>query len=188
MGKIVFITGGARSGKSSFAMKEASKIHGKRLYIATAEPLDDEMKERIERHKKERPGDWDTVEEPMNIAEVMREAPKEYDVMVLDCLTLWMSNLLIRVHNTEDSTQIIETEIGNLLDTVKMLKNSSLPDSAPSNCSLYIVSNEVGLGIVPDNKLARMFRDYAGMLNQRIAEIADEVYMVLAGIPLRIKG
>ncbi len=196
MGKIVFITGGARSGKSSFAMKEASKIHGKRLYIATAEPLDDEMRERIERHKKERPGGWDTVEEPMNIAEVMRKAPKEYDVIVLDCLTLWMSNILIRIGEGErglkgrihlrgftgESVRIPQYhEMDRLIDMLKDFKRSFAT-------TLFIVSNEVGMGIVPENKLARTFRDLAGMLNQRVGEIADEVYLVLSGIPVKIKG
>lgn len=206
MGKVIFITGGARSGKSSFAMKEASRIPGKRLYIATAEPLDDEMRERIRRHKKERPSDWKTIEEPFNIAGLIRKVAEEmalqkingtpknrklrflgdagYDVIVLDCLTVWLSNLLLRAHNKDDIKQIFHLESRRLLGSVKVLKNSS----PCGRSSLYIVSNEVGLGIVPENELGRIFRDMAGILNQRVAEIADEVYFVVSGIPVKIKG
>lgn len=185
--RIIFITGGARSGKSRFAITEASKIIGRRAYIATAEPLDDEMKERIERHKMERGDEWDTYEEPIEIATVLQEIRDRYNVIVLDCMTMWLSNLLIGTQNTEYRIQTAETEIKDFLETIKSLKNSFVRNPSSNNCSMFIVSNEVGMGIVPDNEMARRFRDLAGFLNQKVAEIADEVYFLVSGIPLKIK-
>ena len=169
MGKIIFVTGGARSGKSSFALKEASKISGRKAYIATAEALDAEMKKRIERHKKDRGNDWNTYEEPLRIADVLKKIKYEYDAVVLDCLTLWLSNLINAELNVKSE---IESFISSLVTR---------------HSTLFIISNEVGMGIVPENELAREFRDIAGILNQRAAEISDEVYMVILGIPVRIK-
>ncbi|MDP2754417.1 MAG: bifunctional adenosylcobinamide kinase/adenosylcobinamide-phosphate guanylyltransferase [Nitrospirota bacterium] len=182
--KLVFITGGARSGKSTFALKEASKISGNKAYIATAEALDEEMKERIEKHKKQRGNGWDTYEEPIKISEVIKKIEGKCNVIVIDCLTLWLSNLM-------HAGSPITDEINNLID---VLTNVGAWHGMP-HCrggsrtapTIFIVSNEVGMGIVPDNELARNFRDMAGILNQKIAEIADEVYMVVAGIPIRVK-
>jgi adenosylcobinamide kinase/adenosylcobinamide-phosphate guanylyltransferase len=128
------------------------------------------MKEKIERHKAQRGKEWDTFEEPTRMARVLRQMGRAYSVGVIDCLTLWISNLLI---GSED----LEEEVDAFL---AFLKNGDCP-------TLFIVSNEVGMGIVPDNALARRFRDRAGYLNQQVARIADEVYLVAAGIPLRIK-
>ncbi|MBA4349311.1 MAG: bifunctional adenosylcobinamide kinase/adenosylcobinamide-phosphate guanylyltransferase [Thermodesulfovibrio sp.] len=169
---ITFIFGGARSGKSRIALSKASGMSGRRAYIATAQALDDEMKERIERHKKERPGDWMTFEEPINISSLVKDIHPEYDIILIDCLTLWLSNIM---HTTSD----MEKEIKNLIHTLRITHHS---------LRIYIVSNEVGQGIVPDNELSRRFREMAGELNQKIAEIADEVFLVTAGIPLKIKG
>jgi adenosylcobinamide kinase/adenosylcobinamide-phosphate guanylyltransferase len=165
---LTFVIGGSRSGKSSFALEHASAVQGSKAFIATAQAFDDEMKERIGRHKLERPADWKTFEEPISIADLINN--NAHDVVLIDCLTLWLSNLIM---NDAD----IEAEIESLI-------------SAASGCksSLFIVSNEVGMGIVPENAVARKFRDYAGLLNRRVAEIADEVYLVTAGIPLKIKG
>lgn len=182
---IIFITGGARSGKSSFALKEASRIDGKKAYIATAEALDEEMKARIEEHKRTRGNEWDTYEEPLNIAPLVKEIHEKYDVILIDCLTLWLSNLLIRTQSTEFSSQIIEDNIKEFID---VLKDFSVCSLASEFCSLYVVSNEVGMGIVPDNEMARRFRDMAGLLNESIAEVSDEVYLVVAGIPIKIKN
>ena len=169
MKKIVFITGGARSGKSSFALKQASCIFGKKAYIATAEALDEEMRKRIEDHREQRGKEWDTFEEPLMIAEVINKIGDRYETLVLDCLTLWLSNIM-------HSDLSIEAEIESLISA--LLSHQT---------SVFIVSNEVGLGIVPENEMARKFRDMAGLLNQKIAGAADEVYIVVAGIPLRIK-
>lgn len=176
MNRIVFITGGARSGKSSFALKEASRIQGKRLFIATAEPLDDEMKQRIERHKKERSHEWVTVEESLDIAKVIADSMGKYEVLLLDCLTLWVSKVLLKVRKDAQ-----DRVFDGFIEMLKDLKRSS------TSSTLFIVSNEVGMGIVPENRLARIFIDRVGILNQRLARVSDEVYFVISGIPLKIK-
>jgi adenosylcobinamide kinase/adenosylcobinamide-phosphate guanylyltransferase len=196
--KIIFMTGGARSGKSSFALREAEKIEGGKLFVATAEALDGEMKKRIQMHKDERGQDWQTVEEPLDIINVLQRLDSRYDVVLIDCLTLWLSNVITRQdidgevprsesesqRNTEDYARIAGPEIDKLTNALKELKRSDL--DLPSN--IIIVSNEVGMSIVPDSKLARAFRDIAGGMNQKIADISDEVYLVVSGIPVKIKG
>ncbi len=171
--EITFITGGARSGKSAFALQRASGIHGRKAYIATAEALDDEMRERISRHKAERGSEWDTHEEPLRVTDALIGLQDRYKTVLLDCLTIWLSNILIREAD-------VGKEINGFMDKLQVIK-----DTSPFH--LIIVSNEVGAGIVPENCLARRFRDLAGTLNQRVAEIADEVYLVTAGIPLKLK-
>jgi len=186
--RIIFIMGGARSGKSTYALKDASTVSGNKAYIATAEALDEEMRERIEKHKKQRGTDWDTYEEPLRIAEVIQETEGKYTAIVIDCLTLWLSNIMIRNQKTEYRKQTIEKEIQKLLDSLKQFKDSSICSLGSGVRVLYIVSNEVGMGIVPENEMARRFRDMAGMLNQKVAEISDEVYLLITGIPMKIKG
>lgn len=168
---ITFVLGGARSGKSRFALEKASACKGKKIYIATAQAIDDEMKERIEKHKKERSAEWATFEEPLNISALISDIHKRYDIILLDCLTLWLSNILL-------SGKDVEVEIARLIDALRITHHAS---------HIFTVSNEVGLGIVPDNALSRRFRDLSGYLNQKMAAIADEVYLVTAGIPLKIK-
>ena len=168
-GSITFIIGGSRSGKSSFALERASQEEGIKAFIATAQAFDEEMKERIARHRTERSVEWTTFEEPLGLPQIIGDLAGKYNVLLVDCLTLWLSNLMI--NNCE-----VEAEIESFI---------SFSVACPS--SLFIVSNEVGMGIVPDNALARKFRDFAGTLNRRVAGIADEVYMVTAGIPVKIK-
>ncbi|MBZ0158266.1 MAG: bifunctional adenosylcobinamide kinase/adenosylcobinamide-phosphate guanylyltransferase [Alphaproteobacteria bacterium] len=168
-GKIVFVIGGAKSGKSGFALRSASACEGRRAYLATAQAFDREMEERIARHKAERSEEWAVHEEPVRIAALLKEIHPVYDVLLLDCLTLWISNLLLGERD-------IEAETGAFLEAV-----------SACSATLFIVSNEVGWGIVPDNALSRKFRDIAGSLNQKIAAVADEVYLVTAGIPVKIK-
>ena len=186
--KIIFITGGAKSGKSSFAVAESLNVPGRKAYIATAEALDEEMTNRIEMHKKQRGKEWDTYEEPLKIKDVVNEICGNYSILVLDCLTLWLSNLFMKTQNTGYEMQTIETEIQGLLDSLRQFKSSSDCNPELGFCSLYIVSNEVGMGIVPENETARKFRDMAGILNQKIAEVSDEVYMMVAGLPMKMKG
>lgn len=174
--KIIFITGGARSGKSSLALSAASNIKGVKAYIATAESLDEEMEKRIEKHKKDRGLGWTTFEEPLKVVEILQKTANDYDVVLLDCLTLWISNLI-------HAGVGIQEHIDALIETLMKCKNNSENSSA-----IIIVSNEVGMGIVPGNEMARSFRDWAGILNQSVASIADEVYMTVSGIPLKIKG
>jgi adenosylcobinamide kinase/adenosylcobinamide-phosphate guanylyltransferase len=185
-GSIIFVLGGARSGKSGFALHEASGRTGKKAYIATAQALDSEMEERITKHREERSSEWKTFEEPVHLPSLIREICSSYDVLLVDCLTLWLSNLLLREQEPEDGSQT-EKAFDEFLEALTRFRNSgtSAPRSGP--CSLYLVSNEVGMGIVPDNALSRRFRDLAGRLNQQVAEIADAVYFVAAGIPLKLK-
>jgi adenosylcobinamide kinase/adenosylcobinamide-phosphate guanylyltransferase len=183
--KITFITGGARSGKSSFALHKASQIEGKKAFVATAEALDDEMKKRIENHKIERGSEWNTHEEPIKIAGGLSDIKDTCNAIVLDCLTIWLSNLLVRNEMAEPFKQTTGESIQEFIDTLRQMHNETL--NPKSGKGLFIISNEVGMGIVPENKLARRFRDLAGTLNQKVAEIADEVYLVTAGIPVKIK-
>ncbi|HEX9020179.1 MAG TPA: bifunctional adenosylcobinamide kinase/adenosylcobinamide-phosphate guanylyltransferase [Nitrospirota bacterium] len=170
--KIYFITGGARSGKSAFAERLANDLNGKRAYIATAQALDPEMAARIERHRKERGGKWDTYEEPLAVAELLRKLSGRCDVALLDCLTLWLSNVMAHT----DGDAAVAARSDELVSAIRDFGGACI-----------IVSNEVGLGIVPDNPLARKFRDLAGILNQKMAQAADEVFFTASGIPVRIK-
>lgn len=170
--KLYFITGGARSGKSSFAEKLALDRAGKRAYIATAQALDAEMSARIEQHRIKRGNSWDTYEEPLAVAELLRKLANRYEIVLLDCLTLWLSNVM--AHTDGDGAVAARTD-----ELVKAAKDFG------GVC--IVVSNEVGLGIVPDNPLARKYRDFAGILNQKVAQAADEVYFTASGIPLKIK-
>ncbi|MEW5745566.1 MAG: bifunctional adenosylcobinamide kinase/adenosylcobinamide-phosphate guanylyltransferase [Nitrospirota bacterium] len=168
---VTFVIGGARSGKSGFALQKASAAAGSKAYIATAQALDDEMRERIARHQQERTDAWTTIEEPLNLAASLTSARGAHSVLLVDCLTLWVSNLLVsEIGNIEERTD----------EFIAALEGSN-------GCAVYVVANEVGLGIVPDNLLARRFRDLAGALNQKVAAVAGEVFLVTAGIPLRIK-
>lgn len=191
---IIFITGGARSGKSRFGLKLAEErlraqqlllsppidLQPLKAYIATAQALDEEIKERIERHKQQRGKDWHTVEEPVDIVRALNEL-RDYPLILLDCLTLWISNLML---NNLD----IEKEICRFLDAIKSSVSSEQSAVNSLSSAIIIVSNEVGMGIVPENELARRFRDLAGIVNQRVAEIANEVYFMVSGIPVKIKG
>jgi adenosylcobinamide kinase/adenosylcobinamide-phosphate guanylyltransferase len=170
--RIYFITGGARSGKSAFAEKLASELQGKRAYLATAQALDAEMVARIEHHRKRRGSAWDTFEEPLAVAELIRKLSGRYEVVLLDCLTLWLSNVMAHT----DGDDAVNASADALVSGLKDFSGACI-----------VVSNEVGLGIVPENPLARRFRDFAGMLNQKTAQAADEVYFTVSGIPVKIK-
>ncbi|MDO9465657.1 MAG: bifunctional adenosylcobinamide kinase/adenosylcobinamide-phosphate guanylyltransferase [bacterium] len=175
MAKIVLITGGARSGKSSFAEKLASTLGKDVIFLATAEAMDKEMADRIKKHKSKRSLTWKTVEEPINI-NILNKFKNFEGAVILDCVTLWLSNM-IHKFGVEGAEDHILGDIRTLLKTVKT-----------SKFTLIVVSNELGLGIVPENRLAREFRDIAGRCNQLIACMADEVYFMVSGIELKIKG
>lgn len=164
---LTLILGGARSGKSTHALGLAK---GRVLFVATAEALDDEMAARITAHKTERPAEWDTLEEPRNIARELRPRVNRYDTIVIDCLTLWVSNLL--------------QAGGTPAEWVAPLVAAYQAGTA----NWVVISNEVGLGIVPDNPLARRYRDALGAVNRLIAAAADQVLLMVAGIPLAVKG
>lgn len=172
--KLIFVTGGARSGKSAFALGLANSIEKNKCYFATAQALDTEMQERIAKHRAERGNDWDCIEEPLKLAEKIEEVKGKYDLILLDCLTLWVSNLMLTDEKSGVRNQ--ESEVESLIAACK-----------ESDATTIVVSNEVGLGIVPDNQLARQFRDMAGMANQFFAKAADEAYLVVSGIPMRLK-
>ncbi len=173
MSKVVFVIGGSRSGKTAFALLKAQEasIESSRVYIATAQPLDAEMEERIEKHRRERGSAWATCEEPLYLGRAVRAACGSYAVAVVDCLTLWLSNLLCSNLDAEEAQD-------DFID--------SLAASGPT-LDIFVVSNEVGMGIVPENEMARRFRDMVGRLHQRVAGLADEVYLMAAGIPVKIK-
>lgn len=165
----LFVLGGARSGKSRYAQQRVEALGGRLAYVATAQALDAEMVDRIARHRADRDGRWHTVEAPVDLAAAITEASRQYDAILVDCLTLWLSNLMC-------ADAAIDSAFDELAEAIR---------SCP--CPLTLIANEVGLGIVPDNALARKFRDEAGRLNQRIAAVADEVVFVAAGLPLRMK-
>jgi adenosylcobinamide kinase/adenosylcobinamide-phosphate guanylyltransferase len=171
--KLILITGGCRSGKSQFALDYANRHFHKKLYLATCEALDEEMAKRIEDHRKRRGLDWHTVEEPIKIAEVIKQHQNDTEVILLDCVTLWLSNLLMR----QESDHEIMNEVSRLMDTVKQ-----------GQTSFIFVSNEVGMGIVPVEPLGRRFRDLSGMANQKIAEAAQTVIFMVSGITIFLKG
>jgi len=164
---IVLIGGGSRSGKSSYALSLARQCGERRGFLATAQPFDDEMRQRITQHQRERGPDFITIEEPLELAQVILTQQKALDVLVIDCLTLWLSNALLNGQ---------EPCFERLIETAA---------ESPMRCIL--VTNEVGCGIVPENALARRFRDLAGTLNQKAAARATEVYWMIFGVPLRIK-
>lgn len=171
----ILILGGARAGKSTFALRLAEERAGERgvAFIATAQALDEEMASRIARHREERPADWITIEEPYQLDEALLQTP-ESNVVIIDCLTLFVSNWLLRSEKERDAS--LQNIVTRLLTTIDSQKRT-----------VICVSNEVGLGIVPDTPLARTFRDLLGRVNQQFAEAADEVYLLVAGLPLRLK-
>jgi adenosylcobinamide kinase/adenosylcobinamide-phosphate guanylyltransferase len=171
--KIILVTGGCRSGKSRFALDYANQHFSKKLYLATCEALDEEMAQRIAHHKKTRGPEWRTIEEPTEIVDKIRRYGDEVEVILLDCITLWLSNLLMR---RKDDSEIMK-EISFLIDTIR-----------EKQTSLIFVSNEVGLGIVPADPLSRRFRDLSGMTNQKIAEAANTAIFMVSGIPIFLKG
>jgi adenosylcobinamide kinase / adenosylcobinamide-phosphate guanylyltransferase len=171
MARVVFVIGGARSGKSAFALARAEALPGRKIYVATAQAYDAEMVDRIDKHQSERGNAWETHEEPVRLGQAVRTVSATHDIAVIDCLTIWLSNLLC----SEGDVQM-ETE--DFLDALGNLRGGS---------SFFVVANEVGMGIVPENALARQFRDIAGKMNQQVAQVADEVFLVAAGIPVKIK-
>lgn len=173
MGTITLITGGARSGKSMQALKLAQPYQRK-FFVATGEALDDEMTARIEFHRTTRPPDFRTVEEPVNVVAALEKLGKTADLVVLDCLTLWVSNLMHR-HGTDDDRVLAEAD--------KLA--AALKDAAFAS---IVVTDEVGSGIVPtDHAESRRFRDLLGWTNQKVAAVADQVIMMVVGYPVKVK-
>jgi len=172
------VTGGQSCGKSTFAQKTAEKVDGKRVYVATAQAFDEEMKIKIQRHIEERENKFDTIEEPLELDKAILKT-KDYDVVLLDCLTMWTSNIILNNENDEEST--VEKFLDDFLKSLEKLKNDSQIQE------LIIVTNEVGWGIIPGNKLSRIFARLLGTVNKKIATISNEVYMMVSGIEVKIK-
>ncbi|MGI9374829.1 MAG: bifunctional adenosylcobinamide kinase/adenosylcobinamide-phosphate guanylyltransferase [Tsuneonella suprasediminis] len=168
-GHSLFVVGGARSGKSRYAQARAEAVDGRHVFIATAQAFDAEMHDRIARHRAERDARWHTVEASVDLAAAITAYDQPDSVILIDCLTLWVSNLLMA---DADVTRAVE----DLRHTIQLFRGTSI-----------LVSNEVGMGIVPDNPLARQFRDDAGRTNQLIAAAASEVQLVVAGLPMKVK-
>lgn len=173
MGRLVLITGGARSGKSCFAQSQAEGCPGELLYVATAGIHDAEMDERVRLHREARGPRWSTLEEPYLWPERLPAAAEDQGAVLVDCITLWLSNLLFRY---QENVEQVRKEVTRGLP---LLTNIDIP--------IFLVTNEVGSGIVPENKLARTFRDLAGEVNQQLAYLADEAWLVASGLPLRLK-
>lgn len=179
MAKIILVTGGARSGKSSYALELAESLADHKLFIATCPDLDTEMADRVDRHKKEREGrGWATIESQVDLASVFTVQARAYDVVLVDCITLWVNNILYI--NEQKSVAVSDSSIAELC-------GAWLQQADRLEAVVIVVTNEVGLGVVPDNALARKYRDLVGTCNQLIAKRADEVVLVSCGIPLRLK-
>ncbi len=168
----LLITGGCRSGKSQYVLSRFQNFRGKKFLLATAEALDEEMNERITRHQEERGEDWTTFEEPLELPPIFEKEASPESLIVLDCLTLWVSNMMMK----EFSEEIIFKKADQLISAI-----------AHSPGTVAVVTNEVGSGIVPDNAMSRQFRDLAGHINQRFASAFDEVVMLVSGLPLTVK-
>ncbi|MCP4804378.1 MAG: bifunctional adenosylcobinamide kinase/adenosylcobinamide-phosphate guanylyltransferase [Proteobacteria bacterium] len=160
----MLVTGGVRSGKSRFAESRVRAMGPERLYLATSQVLDDEMADRVRRHQSDRDASWTTLEEPLDIAPLLSRP----EPMLVDCLTLWLTNVLLAERDVVEERARLVAAVSEARDVV-------------------LVTNEVGLGIVPANALARRFRDEAGWLAQAVAKVCDEVYLTAAGLPLRLK-
>lgn len=175
MGRIILVTGGARSGKSTYAESLAVRLcpdASKRAYVATAQAFDDEMKERIRIHRERREGLFDTLEEPVKLATTLVSNCSAYRVALVDCLTVWTNNLLF--YDVED-------EANRLVEAL-----SSIAKDSPLD--VILVTNETGMGIVPANAISRRFRDLAGIVNQKVASVASNVVLMVCGIPMAVKG
>ncbi|MGJ4788292.1 bifunctional adenosylcobinamide kinase/adenosylcobinamide-phosphate guanylyltransferase [Leptospira koniambonensis] len=177
MARLILVTGGCRSGKSRFALEKANSAEGEKFFLATCPRIDQEMDERIERHKQERTS-WNTIEEELELFSALDTIPSE-SVVLIDCLSLWINNVLFEANSknqslTQDQIKDICTKLGKHIIASKM-KN------------VFLVTNEVGMGLVPENKEGRLYRDLLGICNQTFASIANEVYFLVSGIPIQIK-
>jgi len=172
MAELIFVTGGARSGKSAYAQQRVEAIPGELLYVATGTAGDDEMATRIAKHQQQRGERWATLEEPCDVLTRLPEAAAGKSGVLFDCVTLWLSNLMLR----GDDDEAILAEAARLPEVVREMSGT-----------VVLVSNELGSGIVPENAMARRFRDLAGKVNQELAASTDRAWVVISGIPLQLK-
>ena len=186
MAKIMLITGGARSGKSTYAEKLAKESNKKVLYVATSIPFDDEMRERVKKHKERRPSNWGTFEGYKSLKHIFVNPSLDFDVVLLDCITIMVTNLIFE--KTGESIESFSEEELNEIESEILKEVADFLDAAEETTkTIILVTNEVGFGIVPEYKLARVFRDIAGRVNQYIANRAEEVSLVVCGIPVKVK-
>jgi adenosylcobinamide kinase/adenosylcobinamide-phosphate guanylyltransferase len=180
--RCILILGGARSGKSRFASEMAGRLAGRVLFVATGEALDEEMRQRIEAHKRNRPSSWRTVEVPTGVGRRIGEEISDVQVVIVDCLTLWVSNVIGQCGDDPEqiSAELVEERLATEIDELIRCIDGS-------TATFILVSNEVGMGLVPESRLGRLYRDILGKVNQVLAERADEVYFMLGGIPVSLK-
>lgn len=183
--KLSFILGGVRSGKSHFAVELASQRADKVLFVATAEPRDEEMRQRIQQHRLSRPSHWRTLEMPVGVGPRLAQEIRDEGVVLIDCLSLLVSNILGQATNPGQPEDI---DIPKAEENVAQGIDQLLETMARLNTGFIVVSNEVGLGLVPDNRLGRLYRDLLGRANQQVAERSTEVYLMVAGLPWKLKG
>ena len=172
-GSVTLVLGGVRSGKSRYAQQLAEQSR-RVVFVATAKACDDEMRAKIERHREDRPAEWLTVEEPLELTAVLTQHELDCDVILVDCLTIFAANLL---EAKDDDSGAMEGRIEALCEALQMAR-----------CSVVLVSNEVGSGVHPSHALGRRYRDLLGEINQRVARVADDVVLMVAGLPLALKG
>lgn len=187
MAKLTYVTGGARSGKSTFAEAYAINNANRVLYIATAIPFDDGMKDRIKKHQVRRPQQWGTLETYSGFEKALSGQEKHYDTILFDCLTVMVTNLMLE-DSKIDWDQINHEQVDAIEERIQKEVQGLIDAVRKTDMHLIIVSNELGMGIVPENRLARLFRDIAGRVNQKMANEADEAYFIVSGQPLQIKG
>lgn len=183
--RVTLVLGGARSGKSRYAVEMAGRSKGPVLFVATAEALDEEMRDRIQQHRLSRPVGWRTLEAPVNVGERIAGEIRGERVVVIDCLSLLVCNLLGSAcsPSTADEVDVPKAE-KKVAEEMTLLAASM----DKLNVSFIVVSNEVGMGLVPDNRLGRVYRDLLGWANQQVAERSTEVVLMVAGLPWRLKG
>jgi len=170
---LTLVTGGIKSGKSSWAQQQAEKLSGTRAFVATAQALDDEMKDRIRQHRQARGDAWTTFEEPKDLVPLVDDITGRFDIVLIDCLTIWLSNLLTILRMDEEATV---QQITGLVNCFRKISSR-----------VFVVSNETGLGIIPADALSRLYQRLLGRLNSEVAAAADEVYLMVSGIPVKIK-
>lgn len=185
MSNIILVTGGARSGKSSFAESLCIKQNNKTAYIATSVAFDDEMKNRVKKHQESRPRSWKTYEIYKDIYSIVEELNKDHDTVIMDCVTLMVNNLMF-THGIEVDEATSE-ELNELENYIREQITKLLEAVKKTNLYFVIVTNEIGMGIVPENKLSRIYGDFVGRANQLIASYSNEVYFVVSGIPMKVK-
>ncbi|WP_300329578.1 bifunctional adenosylcobinamide kinase/adenosylcobinamide-phosphate guanylyltransferase [Fusobacterium sp.] len=186
MGKLIYISGGARSGKSGFAEKYMDEKYDKKIYLATGVAFDEEMKDKISKHKRRRGKNWKTIENYKNLPTLLKGHIEGYDAILLDCLTNMVSNLMI-LDNDRDWEKITMEELNKVKERMVKDVNEILDFVEENNIDMVVVSNELGMGLVPDNYLGRYFREIAGKINQIAAKKSEEAYFVVSGIPMRLK-